>query len=88
MSREAFEHYQLRVRRLVDVSKADFKTEVFGATWDMPIYVSAVGGLKAFHPEGESTQAPQGLSQCGQMVGVSDGGRQMGSARQITVKSL
>ena len=57
MNREAFEHYQLRVRRLVDVSKADLKTEVFGATWDMPIYVSAVGGLKAFHPDGELATA-------------------------------
>ena len=57
MNREAFEHYQLRVRRLVDVSKTDLKTEVFGATWDMPIYVSAVAGLKAFHPEGELATA-------------------------------
>ncbi len=57
MNREAFEHYQLRVRRLVDVSKTDLKTEVFGATWDMPIYVSAVAGLKAFHPEGELAAA-------------------------------
>ena len=57
MNREAFEHYQLRVRRLVDVSKTDLKTEVLGATWDMPIYVSAVAGLKAFHPEGELATA-------------------------------
>jgi 4-hydroxymandelate oxidase len=57
MNREAFEHFQLRVRRLVDVSKTDLRTEVFGATWDMPIYVSAVAGLKAFHPEGELAAA-------------------------------
>ena len=54
---EAFGHYQLRHRRLVDVSKADLKAEVFGTTWDMPIYVSAVGGQKAFHPEGELATA-------------------------------
>ena len=30
-NREAMEHYQLRARRLVDVSKADLSTEVFGA---------------------------------------------------------
>ncbi len=53
MNREAFRHYQLRARRLVDVSKADLKTEVFGAAWDMPIYVSAVGSQRAFHAEGE-----------------------------------
>jgi 4-hydroxymandelate oxidase len=57
MNREAFEHYQLRVRRLVDVSKTDLKTEVLGVIWDMPIYVSAVAGLKAFHPEGELAAA-------------------------------
>jgi isopentenyl diphosphate isomerase/L-lactate dehydrogenase-like FMN-dependent dehydrogenase len=27
-NREAFEHYQLRARRLVDVSEADLKTEI------------------------------------------------------------
>src|SRR5262245_29880369 len=30
---EAFGHYQLRPRRLVDVSKTDLKAEVFGTTW-------------------------------------------------------
>ena len=57
MNREAFDHYQLRARRLVDVTHADLKTEVFGATWDTPIYVSAVGSQKAFHPEGELATA-------------------------------
>ncbi len=57
MNREAFQHYQLRARRLVDVTKADLKTDVFGAVWDMPLYVSAVGSQKAFHPEGELATA-------------------------------
>jgi isopentenyl diphosphate isomerase/L-lactate dehydrogenase-like FMN-dependent dehydrogenase len=57
MNREAFQHYQLRARRLIDVSKADLKTEVFGAAWDMPIYVSAVGSQRAFHPDGELATA-------------------------------
>ncbi len=56
-NREAFDHYQLRARRLVDVTHADLKTEVFGATWDTPIYISAVGSQKAFHPEGEIATA-------------------------------
>jgi len=55
--REAFGHFQLRPRRLVDVSMTDLKIEVLGATWDMPIYVSAVAGQKAFHPEGELATA-------------------------------
>lgn len=52
-NREAMTHYQLRARRLTGVSKASLKTEVFGATWDMPIYLSAVGHQKQYHPEGE-----------------------------------
>jgi isopentenyl diphosphate isomerase/L-lactate dehydrogenase-like FMN-dependent dehydrogenase len=56
-NREAMTHYQLRARRLVGVEKADLRTEVFGAAWDMPIYVSAVGSQKAFHPEGELATA-------------------------------
>ena len=43
MNREAFQHYQLRARSLVDVSTADLRTEIFGSTWDMPIYLSALG---------------------------------------------
>jgi|SRR5579862_7474360 len=53
MNREAMSHYQLRARRLVGVVKADLHTAVFGADWDMPIYVSAVGSQTAFHPDGE-----------------------------------
>ena len=56
-NRQAFEHYQLRARRLVDVTKANLKIDVFGAAWDMPIYISAVGSQKAFHPEGELATA-------------------------------
>ena len=57
MNREAMSHYQLRARRLVGAATADIKTQVFGATWDMPIYISAVGSLKAFHPGGELAAA-------------------------------
>lgn len=52
-NREAMQHFQLRARRLVDVSKADLSTEIFGQKWETPVYVSAVGGQRAFHPEGE-----------------------------------
>ncbi len=52
-NREAMGHYQLRARRLVDVSKVELRTDVFDARWDMPIYVSAVGGQKQFHSQGE-----------------------------------
>jgi 4-hydroxymandelate oxidase len=57
MNREAFQHYQLRARRLVDVTQADLKTNVFGAAWDWPLYISAVGSQRAFSPEGELATA-------------------------------
>jgi isopentenyl diphosphate isomerase/L-lactate dehydrogenase-like FMN-dependent dehydrogenase len=57
MNREAFQHYQLRARRLVDVTQADLRTSVFGVIWDMPLYISAVGSQKAFHPDGELATA-------------------------------
>ena len=57
INREAFDHYQLRARCLVDVTQADLRTEVFGAMWDTPIYISAVGSQKAFYPEGEIATA-------------------------------
>ncbi len=53
MNREAMTHYQLRARRLTGGSTANLKTEILGATWDMPVYLSAVGSQKQFHPEGE-----------------------------------
>jgi isopentenyl diphosphate isomerase/L-lactate dehydrogenase-like FMN-dependent dehydrogenase len=53
----AFKHIQLKPRRLVDVSKTDTRVELFGATFDSPIYVSAVGGHRMFHPEGELATA-------------------------------
>ena len=52
-NREGFTHFKLRPRRLVDVSKVDLKTEVFGTTWDSPIFLCPIGGQKMFHPEGE-----------------------------------
>lgn len=52
-NREAFKHIQIRPRRLVDVSKVDLGTELFGAKWETPIFICPVGGQKSFHPEGE-----------------------------------
>ena len=53
MNIEAYKHIELRVRRLVDVSKVDFRTELFGVTYDSPIFLCPVGGHRMFHPEGE-----------------------------------
>jgi len=50
---EAYTHYQLRVRRFVDVSKMDLSCTLFGTKYDSPIIISPVGGQGAYHPEGE-----------------------------------
>jgi 4-hydroxymandelate oxidase len=54
---EAFRHIALKPRRLVDVTNADLRTEVFGATWDTPIFICPVGSQRAFHPDGELATA-------------------------------
>jgi 4-hydroxymandelate oxidase len=52
-NREGFDRYELRVRRLVDVSKIDSSVEIFGRKWDTPIVINPVGSNKAFHADGE-----------------------------------
>lgn len=52
-NREGFNRYELRMRRLVDVSKVDPSIELYGARWRTPIVLNPVGSQKAFHSEGE-----------------------------------
>jgi len=53
LNREGFQHFQLRARRLVDVSQPDLRTQMFGVPWETPIFLCPVGGQKMFHAEGE-----------------------------------
>jgi hypothetical protein len=57
MNREAMGHFQLRARRLTGIVKADLSTEIFGTRWEMPVYLSALSGQKAYYPEGELATA-------------------------------
>ena len=52
-NREGFRRFQLRSRRLVDVTTVDMRTEILGTTYDSPIVIAPTGSNKAFHPEGE-----------------------------------
>jgi 4-hydroxymandelate oxidase len=52
-NREGFLKFQLRPRRLVDVSKVDTSIELFGAKYDSPIGIAPTGGNRAYHPDGE-----------------------------------
>ena len=56
-NREGFERFNLRPRRLVDVSRIDMSIELLGQRWDTPIVLSPVGSQKAFHVEGELAAA-------------------------------
>src|SRR6266571_3504213 len=59
-NREAFQKFQLRPRRLVDVSKVDMSVELFGMKYDSPIVIAPIGSQKAYHPDGELAAARAG----------------------------
>jgi 4-hydroxymandelate oxidase len=52
-NREGYARWDLRVRRLVDVSRIDTSVQILGVTWPTPVVVNPVGSQRAFHPEGE-----------------------------------
>jgi isopentenyl diphosphate isomerase/L-lactate dehydrogenase-like FMN-dependent dehydrogenase len=56
-NREGFDRYQIRARRLVDVSKVDTSVQLFGQSWETPIFLSPVGGHRTYNPEGELATA-------------------------------
>src|SRR5436309_2665098 len=52
-NREGFLKFQLRPRRLVDVSKVDMSVDILGVKYDSPIIIAPTGGHKGYHAEGE-----------------------------------
>ncbi len=52
-NREGFLKFQLRPRRLVDVSKVDMSTDLLGVKFDSPIIIAPTGGHRGYHPDGE-----------------------------------
>jgi 4-hydroxymandelate oxidase len=52
-NREGFLKFQLRPRRLVDVSKVDMSADILGVKYQSPIFLSPSGGHKGYHPDGE-----------------------------------
>ena len=49
-NREGYSHLELRPRRLRDATKVDMRVELFGTTYDSPIFTCPTGGEKAFIP--------------------------------------
>ncbi len=56
-NRNAFDKVQLKMRRLIDPTKVDMSTTLFGKKWSSPIVISPVGSQRAFHPDGEVATA-------------------------------
>ena len=52
-NREGFLKFQLRPRRLVDVSQLDLSIELFGQSYPSPIGLAPTGSNRAFHEDGE-----------------------------------
>lgn len=52
-NRGGFGNFELRPRRLVDVSKVDMSFEIFGSKFDSPIVVAPTGSNRAFHADAE-----------------------------------
>ena len=52
-NRESFRKFELRPRRLVDVSKIDISAEILGTKYDSPIVIAPTGSNRAFHLDGE-----------------------------------
>src|SRR5215472_5711343 len=56
-NREGFLKFQLRPRRLVDVSKVDMSADILGVKYASPIFLCPSGGHYAYHPDGEPATA-------------------------------
>ncbi len=69
-NREAFGHWALRPRVLVDVSRRDTSTTVLGERISMPIFVAPTAFHALVHPEGELATA-RGAAEAGTILVAS-----------------
>jgi isopentenyl diphosphate isomerase/L-lactate dehydrogenase-like FMN-dependent dehydrogenase len=56
-NREGFRHVKLRPRRLRDATKVDTSVELFGTTYESPIFTCPTGGERSFYNDGELSVA-------------------------------
>src|SRR6195256_1765901 len=52
-NREGFRKFELRPRRLTDVSKVDMGADILGVSYDSPIVIAPTGSNRAFHADAE-----------------------------------
>lgn len=65
---DAYSHYEIRAHRFVDVSRIDTGLGVYGTAWPSPVYLSAVSGQRAFHPDAELGTARAARSRRAQLM--------------------
>jgi 4-hydroxymandelate oxidase len=65
---EAYSHYEIRAHRFTDLRHMDTTRRVFGSRWPGPIYLSAVSGMRAFHPDAELAAARAATTRSMQMM--------------------
>jgi 4-hydroxymandelate oxidase len=53
-NREDFRKFQLRPRRLIDVSKVDMSVDILGTKYSSPIMLCPIGGHQAYNLDGET----------------------------------
>jgi (S)-2-hydroxy-acid oxidase len=82
---EAFAHYEIRARRFADLGHLDTSCSVFGVRWPTPVYLSAVGSMRAFHPQAEVAVARAARTRALQLMlstGASAAPEQVAEARE------
>ena len=52
-NRDGFKHVELRPRRLRDATKVDMRVDLFGTTYNSPVFLCPTGGERSFFSEGE-----------------------------------
>jgi len=81
---DAFSHYEIRAHRFADLSPFDTSCVIFGIRWPIPLYLSAVSGMRAFHPEAEVAVARAARTRSTQLMlstGASTAPEQVAEAR-------
>ncbi len=61
-NRTGLSRLQIRPRRLIDITRIDTSTELFGVKWKTPIIIPPIGSQRAFHPQGEIATAKAAAS--------------------------
>lgn len=56
-NRTGYTRWQIRARRMVDVTRVDTSVTMFGTGWETPIIICPAGSQRAFHEEGELATA-------------------------------